>query len=81
MALCTSVILDNMNLDIVKEQIKSNLGKKVVVKIYGMRNRVETIEGIITKVYPNLFMVENSRESKSISYSEIITKEAVVKYL
>ena len=70
-----------MNVDLVKEQIKSNLGKKVIVKIYGMRNRVDTIEGIITKVYPNLFMVENNRESKSISYSEIITKEAVVKYL
>ena len=70
-----------MNVDLVKEQIKNNLGKKVIVKIYGMRNRVDTIEGIITKVYPNLFMVENNRESKSISYSEIITKEAVVKYL
>ena len=70
-----------MNVDLVKEQIKSNLGKRVIVKIYGMRNRVDTIEGIITKVYPNLFMVENNRESKSISYSEIITKEAVVKYL
>ena len=70
-----------MNVDIVKEQIKSNVGKRVIVKIYGMRNRVDTIEGIITKVYPNLFMVENNHESKSISFSEIITKEAVVKYV
>ncbi len=70
-----------MNVDIIKEQIKSNLGKKVIVKIYGMRNKTETIEGLITKVYPNLFMVENSHESKSITYSDVITKEAVVKYL
>ena len=70
-----------MNVNLVKEEIKKNVGKKVVVKIYGMRNKVDTIEGIITKIYPNLFMVENNYESKSISYSEIITKEAVVKYL
>ena len=70
-----------MNIDIIKEEIKSNLGKKVRVKIYGMRNRVDTIEGIITKVYPNLFMVENNYESKSISYADVITKEVVVKYL
>ena len=70
-----------MNVDLIKEQIKSNLGKKVLVKIYGMRNKVDQIEGIITKVYPNLFMVENNHESKSITYSDVITKEAVVKYL
>ena len=70
-----------MNINLVKEEIEKNKGKKVVVKIYGMRNRVDTIEGIITKVYPNLFMVENKYESKSISYADIITKEAVVKYL
>ncbi len=70
-----------MNINIIKDEIKRNKGKKVIVKIYGMRNRIETIEGIITKVYPNLFMVENRRESKSISYADIISKEAVVKYL
>ena len=70
-----------MNVELIKEEIKRNLGKKVFVKIYGMRNRVDTIEGIITKVYPNLFMVENNHESKSITYSDVITKEAVVKYL
>lgn len=70
-----------MNVDIIKEEIKNNIGKRVLVKIYGMRNRVDTIEGIITKVYPNLFMVENGNESKSITYADVITKEAVVKYL
>ena len=75
------VTLDNMNVNIIKENIEKNLGKRVIVKIYGMRNKVDTIEGIITKVYPNIFMVENNRESKSIAYSDVITKEAVVKYL
>ena len=70
-----------MNIDLVREEIKKNLGKKVLVKIYGMINKRESIEGIITKVYPKLFLVENSYESKSISFADIITKEAIVKYL
>ena len=70
-----------MNIDIIKDDIKKHKGQKVFVKIYGMRNKVDTIEGIITKIYPNLFMVENKYESKSITYADIITKEAIVKYL
>ena len=70
-----------MNISCVKREIAKNKGKKVLVKIYGMRNRVDSIEGIITQVYPNLFMVENNHEAKSISYADLITKEAVVKYL
>lgn len=70
-----------MNIDIIRDEIKKNIGKKVLVKIYGMRNKKDFIEGIITKVYPNLFLVENNYESRSISYADIITKEAVVKYL
>ncbi len=70
-----------MNVDIVRDEIKSNLGKRVLIKIYGMRKKVDTIEGIITKVYPNLFIVENSHCSKSITYADVITKEATVKYL
>ena len=70
-----------MNINFVKEEIQNNIGRKVLVKIYGMRNKVDSIEGIITKVYPNLFMVENSYEIKSISYADVVTKEAVIKYL
>ena len=70
-----------MNINLVKEEIEKNKGKKVLVKIYGMRNKLDSIEGIITKTYPNIFMVENNYESRSISYADIITKEVVVKYL
>ena len=70
-----------MNIDIIRDEIKQNIGKKVLVKIYGMRNRKDSIEGVITKVYPQLFLVENDYESKSISFADIITKEAIIKYL
>ncbi len=70
-----------MNLDLVREEISRNKGKKVIVKIFGMRHKTDTIEGIITKVYPNIFVVENNYEIKSISYADLITKEAIIKYL
>ena len=70
-----------MNINIIKDEIEKNKGKKVLVKIYGLRNKVDSIEGVITKVYPNIFVVENNYEIKSISYADLITKEAIVKYL
>lgn len=70
-----------MNIDIIKDEIQKNIGKKVEVKIYGMRNRTDTIVGKIDKLYPKLFIVSNKRETRSINYADIITKEAVIKYL
>ena len=70
-----------MNIDIIKDEIKKNIGKEVEVKIYGMRNRTDTIVGKIDKLYPKLFIVCNNRETRSINYADIITKEAVIKYL
>ena len=53
-----------MNLNIVKEQILNNLGKKVEVSVYGLRNRVNKYEGILYKTYPN--MAKKQTKIKSI---------------
>ena len=70
-----------MNIDIVKEELQKNIGRDVEVKIYGMRNKTDTIIGKIEKLYPKLFIVSNNRETRSINYADVITKEAVIKYL
>ncbi len=70
-----------MNIDIIKEEIEKNIGREVEVKIYGMRNRTDTIKGKIEKLYPKLFIVSNNRETRSINYTDIITKEVKIKYL
>lgn len=70
-----------MNIDIIKEELQKNLGKDVEVKIYGMRNRTDKIVGKIDKLYPKLFIVRNNRETRSINYADVLTKEAVIKYL
>lgn len=70
-----------MNLNIVKEEIKSNLKKKVLINVYGMRNRVNKYEGVLYKVYPNLFTVLVNGEEKSFCYRDLVTGEVKIKYL
>ena len=70
-----------MNIEIVKNELSKKVGCEVEVKIYGMRNRTDTIIGKIEKLYPKLFIVSNNRETRSINYADVITKEVVIKYL
>lgn len=70
-----------MNLNIVKEEIKSNLKRKVLINVYGMRNRVNKYEGVLYKVYPNLFTVLVNGEEKSFCYRDLVTGEVKIKYL
>lgn len=70
-----------MNLNIVKEEIKKNLKRKVYIKVYGMRNRVNNYEGILYKVYPNLFTVLINGEEKSFCYRDLVTGDISIKYL
>lgn len=70
-----------MNINIVKEEVRKNLNKKVLVNVYGMRNRVNKYEGILYKVYPNLFTVLVNGEEKSFCYRDLVTGEVKIKYL
>ncbi len=70
-----------MNISTVKEEIEKNIGRQVEVKIYGMRNKTDKIIGRIEKTYPNLFIINNNRETRSINYSDVLTKEVIIKYL
>ncbi len=70
-----------MNLNIIKEQINKNLNKKVRVSVYGLRNRIDRYEGLLYKVYPNIFTVLINGEEKSFTYRDVITGEVKIKYL
>lgn len=70
-----------MNLNIVKDQINQNLNKKVRVSVFGLRNRVDRFEGILYKVYPNIFTVLINGEEKSFTYRDVVTGEVKIKYL
>ena len=54
------------------EYVKSNYGKRVIVKIYGIRNKIDTIEGIITECYSKIFVVKTKFGNKSFTYTDIL---------
>lgn len=68
-----------MNLDTVKEEIKSLINKNVRITVYGMRNKIDFFEGNIYKIYPNIFTILYNGEEKSFAYRDIVTKDIVVK--
>lgn len=70
-----------MNINIVKEEIKSKINRKVSINVFGLRNRVNRYEGVIYKVYPNIFTVLIDGEEKSFTYRDVITGEVKIKYL
>lgn len=70
-----------MNIDIVKNKLRENLNKKVIVTVYGLRNKVNRHEGVLYKIYPNIFSIIEDGIEKSFSYNDYITGYIKIKYL
>lgn len=70
-----------MNINIVREEIEKKLNRKVLVSVYGMRNKVSRVEGILYKTYPNIFTVLVNGEEKSFSYRDLIIGDVKIEYL
>ncbi len=70
-----------MSLDKIKEEVKNNVNNKVVISVFGMRNKNYQVEGFISNVYPSIFTVNENGLEKSFSYSDIATGEISIKYL
>ena len=70
-----------MNIDNIKNEINKKIGSKVLITVYGMRNRTDRYEGILYKTYPNIFTINYQGEEKSFAYRDVITKDVTIKYL
>ena len=68
-----------MNLDIVRDKIKSYLDKNVIIHVYGMRNKNNTYRGVLSGVYPYVFTVNIDGTEKSFNYADVIIGDVVVK--
>ena len=55
-----------------KEFIKSNYGRRVIIKILGIRNKVEMVEGIISECYSHVFIVRTKFGNKSFTYTDVL---------
>ena len=65
-----------MNITKVKENLNKYVGKYVEVKYNLGRNKEEKYVVIIKELFDNIFLVEKkeSKEIKSFSYNDVITK-------
>ena len=62
-----------MTLDKIKEYVASNNGIVHSFRFKGTRNQVDEFQGIITDLYPTIFIItlDNSKV-KSFSYSDLL---------
>lgn len=65
----------------IKKELEKNIGRKVRITVYGMRNRREVVVGNIKEVYPNIFTVSSRDISKSFSYSDVLIGDIKIEYL
>ena len=70
-----------MNIDLIKEKLNNNLNKKVIVTVYGLRNKINRYEGVLYKLYPNIFSILEDGKEKSFSYNDYITGDIRIKFL
>ena len=70
-----------MNIDLVKEKISKNINKRVVITVYGLRNKVSKYEGILYKTYPNIFSIIQNGTEKSFSYNDYITGDIKINFI
>ena len=67
---------DHYNTESIKNALKPHLGKIVKIKYNLGRNKFETYEAKIIKMYNCVFLIEltENKSIKSFSYADIITK-------
>ena len=61
-----------------KDLIRSNYGKRAIIKVMGIRNKSEIYEGIISECYPNVFVLNTKNGKKTFSYTDALVGNIVV---
>ncbi len=62
-----------MTIGMAKKEVLNNKGKKCSFIFRGSRNQVEEFSGVITEIYPAIFIIKlEEGRVKSFSYSDIL---------
>ncbi len=69
-----------MNINIVKEELSKNIGRRVQITEYGMRNKENNYYGILYKIYNNIFTIQTNDVEKSFSLADLIIGDIVITY-
>ena len=67
-----------MNINKIKNEIKILTDQKLKIKVYIGRNKYEYYEGLIDRLYDNIFTLNTNNGIKSFSYSDLGTKIVVL---
>lgn len=70
-----------MNPIVIRENLKTKKGSRVLVQIFGMRNKKDKFIGTLKDIYPQIFTVEVDKTIRSFSYSELISGEVVLSFI
>ena len=62
-----------------KDFVKSNKGRSVLVKVLGIRNKNEYIDGVIGDCYQNLFMIDTLNGKRSFTYTDYLIGNILIK--
>ena len=62
----------------VRDFINNNMGKNVIIKVKGIRNKNEIVSGMIEECYKNIFIVDTNTFKRSFSYKDILLGIIVV---
>lgn len=52
--------------------IKGSFGKRVIIKVLGLRNKTDIVEGIISECYKHVFVVNTKFGKKSFTYTDVL---------
>lgn len=70
-----------MNYYTVKKYLKDKVGKRCTLKYNLGRNKYEITDGVLTKLYSNVFIVEDDNKFiKSFSYNDIIMHQIAIDF-
>jgi uncharacterized protein Veg len=55
-----------------RDYVKSIYGKKVRIKVHGIRNKVDIVEGVVSELYNQVFIIKTKFGNKSFTYSDVL---------
>lgn len=74
-------MMKQMDVNKVRNAVKSHTGKKVKIRINRGRHRIDETVGVISETYPSIFLVTTQGNNEmpirtmSYSYTDVLTKD------
>lgn len=62
-----------------RDFIRSLYGKEIIIKVMGIRNKTDLLQGIISECYKNVFILNTDKGKKSFTYTDVLVGNIRVK--